>query len=88
MSEYTEESLEKIVKRDLISISLTFQSRMAGKNNNNNEIVEEMRKFKDNFSKPQSGLPVSKCVNTELSGLWPWNASTGKLHSTLEKNAW
>ena len=69
MSEYTEESLEKIVKRDLISISLTFQSRMAGKNNNNNEIVEEMRKFKDNFSKPQFGLAGSKCVNTELSGL-------------------
>ena len=69
MSEYTEGSLEKIVKRDLISISLTFQSRMAGKNNNNNEIVEEMRKFKDNFSKPQSGLAGSKCVNTELSGL-------------------
>ena len=69
MSEYTEESLEKIIKRDLISILLTFQSRMAGKNNNNNEIVEEMRKFKDNFSKPQSGLAVSKCVNAELSGL-------------------
>ena len=69
MSEYTEESLEKIVKRDLISISLTFQSRMAGKNNNNNEIVEEIVKFKDNFSKPQSGLAVSKGVNTELSGL-------------------
>ena len=62
MSEYTEESLEKIVKRDLISISLTFQSRMAGKNNNNNEIVEEMRKFKDNFSKPQSGLAVTMLI--------------------------
>ena len=62
MSEYTEKSLEKIVKRDLISISLTFQSRMAGKNNNNNEIVEEMRKFKDNFSKPQSGLAVTMLI--------------------------
>ena len=62
MSEYTEGSLEKIVKRDLISISLTFQSRMAGKNNNNNEIVEEMRKFKDNFSKPQSGLAVTMLI--------------------------
>ena len=62
MSEYTEESLEKIIKRDLISILLTFQSRMAGKNNNNNEIVEEMRKFKGNFSKPQSGLAVTMLI--------------------------
>ena len=40
---------------------------MAEKNNSNNEILEEMRKFKDNFSKLQSELAVTKCVNTELT---------------------
>ena len=54
MLEYTGESLEKMLKRDLIPIALNLQSIIAKKNNNNNEILEEMRKFNDNFIKLHS----------------------------------
>ena len=68
MLEYIEESLDKMLKRDLISILLNFESRMAEENNSNSSrILEGMHKFSDNFSKPQSELAVTKHVNTELT---------------------
>ena len=58
MSQYTEESLDKLLKRELIPIALSFeehnrtlQSRMSEVNN---EVVEEMLRFNENFSKLQS----------------------------------
>ena len=70
MPQYTEESLDKLLKRDLIPIVLSLeeqnrslQSRMSEVNN---EVVEEMRKFNENFSKLQSELTIAKHVNTEL----------------------
>ena len=47
MSDYTDESLDKMLKRDLISIVLSFGKyrKVAEKNNSNNELVEEIRKF-------------------------------------------
>ena len=47
MSDYTDESLDKMLKRDLISIVLNFGKyrKVAEKNNSNNELVEEIRKF-------------------------------------------
>ena len=56
-----------MLKRDRIPIVLNLQSRMAEKNNNKNEILEEMRKLNDNFSKFQSDLAVTKHLNTELT---------------------
>ena len=71
MPQYTEESLDKLVRRELISIILSLeeqnrslQSRMSEVNN---EVVEEMRKFNENFSKLQSELSIAKRVNTELT---------------------
>ena len=40
MSKYTEESLNKMLKRDLIPIVLNLQSTVAEKNNN---LLEEQR---------------------------------------------
>ena len=60
MSEYTKESLDKMLKRDLILIVLNLQSTVADRNNSNNELLEEIRKFSDNFSKLQSELAVTK----------------------------
>ena len=58
MPQYTEESLDKLLKRELIPIVLSLeeqnkslQSRMSEVNN---EVVEEIRKFNENFSKLQS----------------------------------
>ena len=78
MSEYTEESLGKMLKRDLIPIVLNMQRTIAETNNSNNELLEEMRKFYDNFSKLQSELAVTKQVNTELP----------KRIVTLERQCW
>ena len=46
----TKESLDKMLKRDLITITLNLQSRTAEKNNNN-ETLKQMRKLNYNFSK-------------------------------------
>ena len=74
----TEESLDKMLKRDFIQIVLNLQSTIADKNNSNNELLEEIRKFNDNFSKLQSELAVTKQVNTELT----------KRIATLERQRW
>ena len=82
LAQYTKESLDKLLKRDLISIILSFeeenrslQSRMFEVNN---EVVEEMRKFNENFSKLQSELSIAKRVNTELT----------KRIVTLQRQCW
>ena len=78
MSEYTEGSLDKLLKRDLIPIVLNLQNTITDKNNSSNELLEEIRKFNDNFSKLQSELAVTKQVNTELT----------KRIVTLERQCW
>ena len=82
MPQYTEESLDKLLKRDLMPIVLSLeeqkrslQSRMPEVNN---EVVEEMRKFNENVSKLQSELSIAKRVNTELT----------KRIVTLERQCW
>ena len=82
MPQYTEESLDKLLKRELIPIVLSLeeqnrslQSRMSEVNN---EVVEELRKFNGNFSKLQSELSIAKRVNTELT----------KRIVTLERQCW
>ena len=67
ISEYTEESLDKMLKRDLIPIVLNLQSTVAEKNNSYNEFLDEIRKFNNNFSKRKSELAVTKQVTTELA---------------------
>ena len=60
MLEYTEESLDKMLKRDFIPIVLNLQNTIDDKNSSNNELLEEIHKFNDNFSKLQSELAVTK----------------------------
>ena len=60
MSEYTEESKDKMLKRDLITIVLNVQSTIAEKNNSNSELLDEIRKFSKNVTKLQSTLDVTK----------------------------
>ena len=56
-----------MLKRDFIPIVLNLQSKIAKKKNSNNELLEEMHKFNDNFSKLQSELAVTKQENTEVT---------------------
>ena len=60
MPQYTEEPLDKLLKRELISIVLSLeeqnrslQSRMSEVNN---KVMEEMSQFNENFSKIQLEL--------------------------------
>ena len=71
MPQYTEESLDKLLKRELIHIVLLLEehnrSLQSRTSEVNNEVVEEMRKFNENFFKLQSELSITKRVNTELT---------------------
>ena len=64
MATYTNESLEKISKRDIINIVLSLQSKL---DEANNRVVEEVRKLSDALLKLQSELAVSQQVNSLLS---------------------
>ena len=48
MSQYTEEALDKMLKRDFIPIVLSLQNKIT---EDNNAMLQEMRKFNDNFAK-------------------------------------
>ena len=54
----------KLLKRDLISIVLSQQTKIDAANN---EIMDQIRKFNQNFEKLQSELTVAKQVNFALS---------------------
>ena len=56
MSKNAEESMYKMLKRYRITIVLSFQSKMTDVNNN---VVQEMRKFYNNFAKIQAELVVT-----------------------------
>ena len=55
MSKYTEETLDKLLKKDLILIVLSQQTEMDAAKS---EIMDQIRKFNENFEKPQSELTV------------------------------
>ena len=64
MATYTNESLEKINKRDTINIVLSLQSKL---DEANSCVIEEVCKLLDAFLKLQSELAVSQQVNSLLS---------------------
>ena len=64
MATYTNESSEKINKRDMINIVLSLQSKL---DEANNRVFEEVRKLSYAFLKLQSELAVSHQVNSLLS---------------------
>ena len=64
MATYTNESLEKINKRDMINIALSLQSKL---DEANKRVVEEIRKLSDAILELQSELAVSREVNSLLS---------------------
>ena len=82
MPQYTEESMDKLLKREFIPIVLSLEKHNRSLQNRmsvvNNEVVEEMRKFNENFSKFQSELSIVKRVSTELT----------RRIVTLERQCW
>ena len=51
--------MNKMLKRELIPIVLLLQNKIT---EDNNVMLQEMRKFNENFAKLQAELVVTKCV--------------------------
>ena len=64
MSKYTEETLDKLLKKVLISIVLSQQTKM---DDVNSEIKDQIRKFNEIFENFQFELIIAKQVNLVLS---------------------
>ena len=60
MATYTNKSLEKINKRDMINIVLSLQSKL---DKGNKHVLDEIRKLSDVALKLLSDLAVSQQVN-------------------------
>ena len=67
MATYTNESLDKLYKKDLIPIVLSLQNKLDEANNSKTELLDEIRKLNDKFDKIQSDVCISKNVNDLLS---------------------
>ena len=63
MASYTEDTLDKLSKKNVIEIALALQDKVES---GNTEILEEIRKLNDNFKKLEGELIVSKKVHSEL----------------------
>ena len=63
MSQYTEETLDKMLKKELIPIVLPLQNKIT---EDNNTMLQQMRKFNDNFAKLEAELVVNKLLNSGL----------------------
>ena len=63
MASYTEDTLDKLSKKNVIEIALALQDKVES---GNTEILEEIRKLNDNFKNIEGELIVSKKVNSEL----------------------
>ena len=64
MTTYTKESLKNINKKDLIPTILSPQNKLEEVNNN---VLVEMRRLNESFSKSQAEVSMRKQVNILLS---------------------
>ena len=62
MANYTEESLEKLLKKDIINIVLSLQTAKEC----NAKILEEVRALREKFTTLESQLLITKNVNSLL----------------------
>ena len=67
MAAYTEGTLDKLSKKELIGITLSLQNKVEPYTNVNNDALEEIRKFNENFVKLESEINIVKKVNTLLN---------------------
>ena len=67
MAAYTEGTLNKLSKKELIGITLSLQNKFEQYTNVNNNALEEIRKFNENFVKLESEINIVKNVNTLLN---------------------
>ena len=66
MAAYIEGTVDKLSKKELIGITLSLQNKVEQYTNVNNDALEEIRKFNENFVKLDSETNIVKKVNTLL----------------------
>ena len=64
MANYTEDGLDKLLKKDLVSIILSQQRKI---DQDNIGWLDEIRKLNDNFSKLEVDVKIAKNINSLLS---------------------
>ena len=67
MAAYTEGTLDKLSKKELIAITLSTRNKVEQYTNVNNDALEEIHKFNENFYKHESEINIVKKVNTLLN---------------------
>ena len=67
MATYSNGSLDKLYKKDLILIVLSLQNKPDEANNSKTELLDEIRKLHDKFYQLQSDVCITKNVNNLLS---------------------
>ena len=69
MVTYSEESLDKLLKKDIINTVLTLKTEMQSKiteMQSNTKILDEVRKLNDKFTNLESQRLVTRNVNSLL----------------------
>ena len=64
IARYTEETFNKLSKREIIEIALSLKNKVEASNIANTYALEEIRKFNEKFFKLESEINVVKKVNT------------------------
>ena len=67
MTAYTEGTLDKMYKKELIGITLSLQNKVEQYATVNTNALEEIHKFNENFVKLESEINIVKKVNTLLN---------------------
>ena len=67
MAAYTEGTLDKLSKKNLIEITLSLQNKVGQYTNVNNDALEDIRKSNENFVKLEAEINIVKKANTLLS---------------------
>ena len=67
MAAYIEGTLDELPKKELIGITLSLQNKVEQYTNMNNDALEEIRKFNENFVKLESESNIVKKINTLLN---------------------
>ena len=67
MAAYTEGTLDKLSKKELIAITLSTRNKVEQYTNVNNDALEEIHKFNETFVKHESEINIVKKVNTLLN---------------------
>ena len=84
----TNQSLDKLYRKDLILFVLFLQNQLAEANNSKTDLPDEIRKLNDKFDQLHSDVCITKMLLTYFEvGLVTSNVNVGKMASIHGENA-